>query len=108
MTEIGLVPLKSIIIGEITEYSPEELADYMNNAPLFWTDGYLFSALAAPPEIFGKALFEEQTLLLIQFIYAKFPTYQNEIKNRHKQPIIVLHDKSIHPKMILQYIKDKK
>lgn len=108
MTLVGTIDFKKIYIGELTEYTPDELADITGQAPLFWNDGYLFNTLAAHSKLFDEKLFNEGTLLFTNFIYAKFPNYTAEIKNRHKQPVMILKEHSRAPKIIIQHIKDKK
>lgn len=108
MTLVETVDIKKIIIGELTEYSLDEIADIANQSPLFWSEGYLFSISVVHAKLLNEKLFNEGTLLFTNFIYTKFPNYQEQIKNRHSQPVMILKNNSDMPKIVIQSIKDKK
>lgn len=107
MTIITEIDIKEVVIGEISEYTPEELADITNQSPLYWTDGYLFTTIAAHAKAFDDTLFVKKTMLFTHFMYAKFPTYQAEIKNRSSQPVMILKQNSKPLSEVIKYI-DKK
>lgn len=108
MTIITEIDIKEVLIGELNEYSPEELADITNQGPLYWTDGYLFTTIPANAKSFDDTLFVKKTMLFAHFMYAKFPHYQAEIKNRSSQPVMILKQNSKPITAIIQYIKDMK
>jgi len=108
MTIISEIDIKEVLIGEISEYSPEELADITNQAPLYWTDGYLFTIIAPHAKLFDETLFDKKIMLFTHFMYAKFPIYQAEIKNRSSQSIMILKGNSKPLTEVIQYIKDMK
>ena len=75
MINTEVVDIKTVVVGDLIQYTVDDFFLLMGGNPCLWTNGYLVSYNAVNPESFDKNLFEHGKAMYRGVNFAIYPKY---------------------------------